>query len=249
MRESVRHLPVASQPAIVRVSYASALVAITLCSPALLSAQTTVPVASMPSANHHRQKPSAAEVQGAPAPPPAPDWPINSQPKPASITWNKDQLSIDATNSSLQQILTDVASTTGASVDGITKDERVFGAFGPAPARDVLAQLLQGTGYNVVMVGDRAPGVPRQVILSARNTSKTPQGITRATSDESDEDFAPEPQYEPPPQAQQPQPQPPSPQQFPMPPRPGFNPGMNPQQPGAQVQPGQQQPVPQSNPQ
>jgi hypothetical protein len=222
------------------------LLATVALAPALLCAQTTVPAGSMPSANNH-EKPSPA-VQAAPTPPPPPDWPINSQPKPASVTWNKDALSIDAANSSLQQILTDVASATGASVDGVTKDQRIFGTFGPAPARDVLTQLLQGTGYNVVMVGDQGQGVPRQVILSARSTGKATQGVTRSAPEETEEDYAPEPQYEPPPQAQQPQPQPPSPGQFPMPPRPGFNPGANTQQPGQQqAQPGQQQPVQQPN--
>ena len=212
---------------------------------ALLAAQTR-PAAAAPQAQpaaagqEHAQKPAPAQ-QAASTQPPAPDWPINAQPKPAAISWNKQELSIDAANSSLQQILTDVASATGASVDGITKDERIFGSFGPAPARDVLAQLLQGTGYNVMMVGDGGQGLPRQIILSTRNASKTPQGGARATSDEADDDAVPEVQYDPPPQ-----PQPPAQVQQPM--RPGFNPAMpgaagNPQQPG---QPPQGQP--QSNP-
>jgi len=176
-------------------------------------------------------------TQTTPATPPAPDWPINDQPKPAAVTWTKDQLSIDAANSSLQQILTNVASATGTSVDGLTKDERIFGTFGPAPARDVLSQLLQGTGYNILMVGDQGQGVPRQVILSARNNSKTTQGATRTTSADNDDDFVPEVQYDPP---LPPQPQP---QQPMMPLRPGFNPGVNPQQPGQPMQqPGQPEP-------
>src|SRR5581483_6629390 len=173
MRDSLRHPRLASQRRSVWALTISALFhAAVALSPAGLAAQTTVPMGSMPSANNH-QKPSPA-AEAPPAPVPAPDWPINSQPKPASVTWNRDALSIDAANSSLQQILTDVASATGASVDGVTKDERIFGTFGPAPTRDVLTQLLQGTGYNVVMVGDQGQGVPRQVILSARNSSKAP---------------------------------------------------------------------------
>ncbi len=191
----------------------------------VLAAQTH-PAPQTP-APAHAQKQSTI----APAALPAPNWPINAQPKPAAISWNKQDLRIDAANSSLQQILTDIASATGASVEGLTKDERIFGEFGPAPARDVLAKLLQGTGYNIMLIGDQGKGVPRQIVLSARNANKTPQGITRSMPEENDEDIAPEPQYDPPPQ------QPPQPQAMPQPMRPGFNPGMNPQQQAPQGQP------------
>lgn len=218
-----------------------ALLVIAALTSAFVSARTfaqTQP--TQPASSSHPQKPLPA----APVTPPVPDWPINDEPKPATITWSKDQLSINAANSSLQQILANVASTTGASVDGVTKDERIFGTFGPAPARDVLAQLLQGTGYNVVMVGDQGQGLPRQIVLSARNSSNTAQGVTRSTSEDSDEDYVPEVQYDPPPQ---PQPQQPPQQQPPMPVRPGFNPGVNAQQPPQTAQP-QPQPEPAQQP-
>jgi hypothetical protein len=208
--------------------------AIAALAPAFVSAQA--PPAQPAPASHPKQ-PNAA--QPAPAASPAPDWPINNQPKPAAVTWNKQQLSIDATNSSLQQILSNVASATGASVEGVTKDERIFGTFGPAPARDVLTQLLQGTGYNIVMVGDRGQGVPRQVLLSLRN-EKSPLGVPRSASEENDEDSAPEVQYEPPPPPQPPQQEPTAPM------RPGFNPGLNPQLPGQHPEL-PQQPNPQQN--
>lgn len=208
--------------------------AIAALAPAFVSAQAP-PARQAPAA--HPEQPHAA--QPAPAASPAPDWPINSQPKPASVTWNKELLSIDAANSSLQQILSNVASATGASIEGVTKDVRIFGTFGPAPARDVLTQILQGTGYNIVMVGDRGQGVPRQVLLSVRDNKSTP-GIPRAASEENDEDSAPEVQYEPPPPPQPPQQEPTAPM------RPGFNPGMNPQQPGQHPEL-PQQPNPQQN--
>lgn len=227
MYDSIRHRFSDPQLRVMRrLSGLGTPFAIAALMPALVSAQTHP-------AGQEQPKPSPAR-QAATAPqPPQPDWPINAQAKPAAVTWNKQELSIDAANSSLQQILTDVASATGASVDGITKDERIFGTFGPAPARDVLAQLLQGTGYNVMMVGDEGQGLPRQIILSARSTTKTAPGGARPVSEESDDDIAPEVQYEPPPQ---PQIQPQQPPQQPM--RPGFPP--NPQQPGAQPPQGQQ---------
>jgi hypothetical protein len=197
-------------------------------------------------AAHRASKPKPAAVQTAPTAPPAPDWPINDRPSPASVAWSSSELHIDAANSSLQQILLDVSNATGADVEGLGKDERIFGAFGPGTAHDVLSQLLQGTGYNVVMVGDQGQGVPREIILSERNTSKTSQLPARPTSEEPEDEAQDYPQYDP-----QPQPQP---QQQPQPPvRPGFpneNPGplRNPQmqplpgQPQQQTQPVQQPP-------
>lgn len=222
--------------------------------PAALAAQTpsqtppqTLPRTLVRSGQSHPPAPLHAQI----APPPAPDWPINDQPRPAAISWNKQELRIDATNASLQQIMTDVASATGASVDGLNKDERIFGDYGPAPARDVLAQLLQGTGYNIVMVGDQGQGAPRQIILSARNTGPVPPNNSRPAPEESEDDVAPEPQYEPPPQAENPRQN--------IPPQ-AMRPGLIPGQPGAYVNPQQQpgqfqqpiqlpqlQPIPQPN--
>ncbi len=48
------------------------------------------------------------------------------------------------------------------------QDQRIFGAYGPGPARDVLSQLLDGSGYNVLMIGDQGQGTPRRIVLSAR---------------------------------------------------------------------------------
>jgi hypothetical protein len=191
-------------------------------------------------------KPSAA--QAAPPAPVMPNWPVNDRPSPATIAWNSPQLRIDAANSSLQQILSDVSTATGASFEGLprdVKDERVFGDFGPGPAHDVLSELLQGTGYNVVMIGDQGQGVPRQIILSARSSSKTPQGLSRPTPDESEDDSADYPQYDPQPPPQQ------QPQQLPLPVRPGFPadgsiPGRIPMQYPQQQQ--QTQPSPQPAP-
>jgi len=236
MRDSIQYRRLDAQGAALRRF--RPMLAIAVLAPALVFAQTD----PVPHSSSHPKKPlTAAPVE--PLTPPPPDWPINDQPKPAAVTWGKDLLTIDAANSSLQQILASVSSATGASVDGVTKDERIFGAFGPAPARDVLAQLLQGTGYNVVMVGDHGEGVPRQVILSPRDNSKTAQGVARSTAEENEDDYVPEVQYDPPPQ---PQPRPPQ-QQPALPMRPGFNPEVNAQQPGQPVQQ-QGQPEPAQEP-
>ncbi len=118
----------------------------------------------------------ASEAQATPEQPApkAPDWPVNDKPKEASVVWNSKGLHIEAANSSLQQILNDVATATGAKVSGITSDQRVFGSYGPGPARDVLSKLLDGSGYNVLMVGDMGQGAPRQIVLSKAPTGPAP---------------------------------------------------------------------------
>jgi hypothetical protein len=233
MHDSVRHRELTPQAHLLHgPSIVNALLScgfLSLCgflSATLLTAQTppaqptpaaqTIPDPVQPPAHRRLHsattQPSAAQVT--PATPPAPEWPINDRPVPAIVTWNREDLRIDAANSSLQQILTDVATATGSTVEGLTKDERIFGNFGPAAARDVLAQLLQGSGYNIVMVGDQGWGVPRELILSARNTNKAPQGMTHPSADDNEDDSADYPQYDPQPQTPQP----------PVPVRPGFPP-------------------------
>jgi hypothetical protein len=144
------------------------------------------PAASAAAAAHRHARPSpahpavtattaaqAAQEAADPAPTaaaPMPQWPINEQPAQPIVTWDSHGLSIDAANSSLQQILKAVAVATGAKVEGMTGDQRVFGEYGPGQARDVLSQLLLGAGFNVIMVGDLGQGAPRQILLSVRRT-------------------------------------------------------------------------------
>ncbi len=52
-------------------------------------------------------------VAQTPPPPPMPDWPVNDKPSPASVVWDASGLRINASNSSLQQILNEVSTETG----------------------------------------------------------------------------------------------------------------------------------------
>jgi hypothetical protein len=90
------------------------------------------------------------------------------------VQWDSHGLRISAKNASLKQILADVASRIGAKLEGMGADERVFGEYGPAPAKEVLAELLQGSTYNVMLIGDQGQGTPRQIVLSARTA---PDGV------------------------------------------------------------------------
>jgi hypothetical protein len=162
-----------------------------------------------------------AVIPTAPAEPEAPPFPINDKPAPAAVTWDSQGLRIDASNSSLEQIMKDVSTATGTKVEGLDTDQRVFGAYGPGPARDVLGQLLHGSGYNVMMIGDQGQGTPRRIVLSSPHPGGAPAAGT-PTAQENDEDTDVEDQ----------QPQAP-------PIRPNFPPGMQPHMP-QRMQPGQQ---------
>jgi hypothetical protein len=89
---------------------------------------------------------------------------------PATVTAGNNELTVKADNSSLAQILQQVSSETGMKLDGLGGDERVFGSFGPGAPREVLTGLLNGTSYNVMMVGDLPNGAPRELLLISRTS-------------------------------------------------------------------------------
>jgi hypothetical protein len=87
----------------------------------------------------------------------------------AVVTYRDGQLTIDAENSTLAAVLELVAKKTGAVIDvppgsGL---ERIFEHAGPGPAEDVLAQLLNGSPFDFIIVGSpQGPHHPAQVLLS-----------------------------------------------------------------------------------
>jgi hypothetical protein len=116
----------------------------------------------------------AAPVQAAPAvqspqAPVAPGEPVSMLQQPAQeaqIAFANNRLSIHAENASLTAILHGVATQSGMHISGMGNDERVFGTFGPGAPRDVLADLLNGAAYNLVLLGDLTNGAPRELILT-----------------------------------------------------------------------------------
>jgi len=187
---------------------------------------------------HFHKRPGAASQVATPglevptpvvAPEPEkPKWPAFDPANQANVVWDSQGLKVDATNSSLKQILKDVSAATGVKIDGVTSDQRVFGTYGPGQAKDVLSQLLQGSGYNVIMIGDQGQGTPRQILLSTRQStaSNTTPKANQANNEEEDADE-------------------PAPQEPEQPVRPNFPPGLpprNPQQIMQEMQQRQQQP-------
>jgi len=108
------------------------------------------------------------------------------------VVWDSHGLLIVASNSSLAQILKQVSAETGVKVAGMGADERVFGTYGPGPARDVLSRLLDGSAYNVLMIGDQGQGAPLRIVLSPSSTvaAAAPQTASAPPSPPSNEDTA-----------------------------------------------------------
>jgi hypothetical protein len=177
-----------------------AVLAAALCGAQMLAAQASPPSAPHTTAHkraHAHKRRAAAVAQpltpqaATPAVAPAPElpaWPANEKPVPATVTWDSHGLRIEAANSSLVQILEDVSTATGTKVEGFDADQRIFGIYGPGSARDVLSQLLQGSGYNVLLVGEQGQGTPREIVLSARHAGSTAQAPNAAPANASDED-------------------------------------------------------------
>jgi hypothetical protein len=230
--------PVTQKLSCARGMKALAVLAVALAGAQLLTAQTpAAPPATAPAhkAIHRHPTPTAAHSATPPAPaapapvlakePETPHWPANERAHPAAVTWDSQGLRIEAANSSLQQILNDVSTATGAKVEGLGADERVFGAYGPGQVRDVLSKLLQGSAYNVIMIGDQGQGAPRQIVLTSRNSTGAQAPTARRATDADDDDSADSDADEP--------------QQAPPPIQPGFVPGNSPRSP---------QPLPQMAP-
>jgi hypothetical protein len=84
-------------------------------------------------------------------------------------------LTIVAQNSSLGDILHEVHRRTGATIDfPPTATERVVTRIGPGPAREVLVTLLNGAGYNYVMMGTASDSTAlASVILTSKPAVST----------------------------------------------------------------------------
>jgi hypothetical protein len=91
------------------------------------------------------------------------------RPKPAlDVTFQEGLLRIRAEKATMAEVLFEVHQQTGAeiAIPAGAELENVAVDLGPAPARDVLESLLNGSRYNFVFVGNASD--LQQVILSLR---------------------------------------------------------------------------------
>lgn len=117
-----------------------------------------MPQVAPPQPMTERQQPATSEAPAQPEPP-----------QPAvSVTYENGMLRIQADKATLSQVLYEVHLRTHAeiAIPAGAEQEKVVANLGPAPARVVLAELLNGSDYNFIFVGDELS--LERVILTRR---------------------------------------------------------------------------------
>jgi hypothetical protein len=125
----------------------------------------------------------AAPVLPAYTPAPLQPVPLDQVPAVAPrVQYSNGELTIVAHNSTLSDVLKAVKQQTGADLEiPPNATERVVADVGPGPARNVLAELLNGTHFNYVMVGSATdPTAVQSIVLTAK--SGAPDTATAAAN-------------------------------------------------------------------
>jgi hypothetical protein len=146
------------------------LLAGALCLPVAGRADTT-------RTTHHVHK-AKKELPPLPSGPQGPveQVPLDSMaPVPPQVTYEHEQLTIIAPNSTLGDILRAVRKRTSAEIEiPSNATERVVTHLGPGPARDVMAELLNGSRFNYVLLGSpQDANLLTRVVLVAKTGPDT----------------------------------------------------------------------------
>jgi len=137
------------------------------------AADQTTSAPHAPAAHRHKTRKKRAQL----VLPPLPSGPLKQVPMdqiPATapqVSYQSGLLTIAAENSTLGEILRDVRQLTGAAIDvpPAAGNERVVTHIGPGAPRDILAQLLNGTNFNYVMLGSPSdPAAIATVVLTSK---------------------------------------------------------------------------------
>jgi hypothetical protein len=129
---------------------------------------------------HHQKKAKKPELPAIPSGPQGPlqhQIPLDSIPSvPPQVSYQNGQLTIVALNSSLSDILRAVRKQTAAEMEiPATASERVVTNLGPGPAREIVAELLNGSRFNYVILGSPAdPTLMTRVVLVAKPGTDAP---------------------------------------------------------------------------
>jgi hypothetical protein len=125
------------------------------------------------------------KVKKQPLPPPLPSGPRGPVPQvpldaiPAvapEVSYQNGLLTIVAPNSTLGDILRGVRKHTAADIEvPATASERVVTRLGPGPAREVVAELLNGSRFNYILLGspDDANALVRVVLVAKTGPDTT----------------------------------------------------------------------------
>ena len=136
---------------------------------------------------HHHAKPGAATVAPAPVAPPPPLRPAEQPANPATIDFKNGLLTVRAQNSSLVSILTQIQHQTGLVIEGLSHDQRIYGQYGPGSISTTLSALLDGSGYDFVIVGGGSGHAAARLILSTPGSAGTPAAPPPAVANNQEE--------------------------------------------------------------
>lgn len=137
-----------------------------LSNPSMRAQQVPGATAAAASTQPHTAALGASRRRKRPAKPSAPP---TSEQRQSLVNLKDGQLVIEANSAPLAQILDKLVAAGSMTVEGTKPVDLVFGTYGPGVPREVLTQLLTGSGYNFIMIGVAADGLPRQVLLNGKS--------------------------------------------------------------------------------
>jgi hypothetical protein len=150
----------------------------TLCLPvAGWAADASTDTQTAPAATHRHKVKKAQALPPLPSGPqgPVPQIPLDSMPPVApQVSYEDGLLTIVAPNSTLGDILRGVKKHTSADIEiPPTASERVVTRLGPGPAREVMAELLNGSRFNYVLLGSAEDANQLTRVVLVPKTSDT----------------------------------------------------------------------------
>jgi len=147
---------------------------------AVLCMGSVSPASTTPQTPQHLHKKKTVKKPELPPLPSGPTGPVQPIPLdaiaavPPEVSYQNNLLTIVASNSTLADILRAVRKQTGAEIEVPVAPERVVTHLGPGPARDVIAELLNGSRFNYVLLGSPAnESALTKVVLVAKTGPDT----------------------------------------------------------------------------
>lgn len=124
-------------------------------------------------AKNHPEKKVEPQLPALPSGPTGPLQPIaldSMPPVEPQVKYENGQLTIDAANSTLEDILRAVRQQTGAQIEVPEARERVVTHLGPGPLTKIMAQLLNGSRFNYVLLwSPQDPSVLTRILLAVQS--------------------------------------------------------------------------------
>lgn len=175
LMNSTRQAVVSALIAVLGISYASAQApaAAPKTNP---GAQTATAVGKTKVPAKHARKKKKEEPPPPPPPLPPPKTPADLSPVAPQVSYQNGQLTIVAQNCTLADVMKMVSARTGARLDmpASAASVRVVTKLGPGAPQNVLAELLDGTHYDYVVLGSATrPGGIDQIVLTSAQAGAT----------------------------------------------------------------------------